>query len=127
MSNLLEYVRYIHRQYIIPGHTLKTIVTSAQFTTERIVKYMEENQIRLEQPPPHDHGQNGNGESIVKIMQDGMNKQLFGIGKNNQHNKKLWAPQDGFTAEFSAFKAHMKKARARVPAADGEEMTFKYY
>jgi len=37
------------------------------------------------------------------------------------------APRDGFTAEFTAFKAHMKKVKVRVPAADGEEVTFKYY
>ena len=37
------------------------------------------------------------------------------------------APRDGFAAEFSAFKAHMKKARVRAPATDGEEVTFEYY
>lgn len=37
------------------------------------------------------------------------------------------APRDGFTAEFSAFKAHMKKVRLKIPAADGEEVIFKYY
>ena len=64
---LVDHIRYLHRQYLKVGHTLRIVVVDAQFVTEAISKYLDANQIVLQQPSPYDHGQNGNGESIVKI------------------------------------------------------------
>ena len=61
-----------------------------QFVTEAIYKYLDVNKIELQQPSPYDHGQNGNGESIVKIIQDGVNKLLYRVSKHLPHYKTLW-------------------------------------
>ena len=90
MSNLVDHVRYIHRQYWRAVHTLKVVVMDAQFVTVAVTKYLGDNLIELQQPSPYDHGQNGNGESIVKIVQDGINKLLYRVSKELPHYTKLW-------------------------------------
>ena len=62
----------------------------AQFVTTAISKDLDANKIELHQPAPYEHGQNGNGESIVKIIQDGVNKLLYRIGKHVPQYKALW-------------------------------------
>ena len=64
LSNLVDHLTYIHRQYLKAGHTLKVVVMDAQFVTETVSKYLDANQIELQQPSSYDHGQTGNGEPI---------------------------------------------------------------
>ena len=68
LSNLVDHIKYIHQQYWKAGHTLQQVVMDAQFVTEAVSKCLDANQIELQQPLPYDHGQNGDGESIVKIL-----------------------------------------------------------
>ena len=60
LSNLVDHIGYIHRQYRKAGHTLEVVVMDAQFVTEAVSKYLDANQIELQQPSPYDHCQNGN-------------------------------------------------------------------
>ena len=57
----------------------------AQFTTDAVTKYLENNVIEIQQPSQYDYGQNGNGESVVKIIQDGTNKLLYRVSKDIPH------------------------------------------
>ena len=90
MTNLVDHIRYIHSQYRNVGHTLKVLVMDAQFTTDAVTNFLEDNLIEIQQPSPYDHGQNGNGESTVKVIQDGISKLLCRVSKEIPHYKKLW-------------------------------------
>ena len=90
MSDLADHVKFLHRQYMKTDHTLKIVVMDAQFVTVEATWYLEANQIEMQQPSPYDYGQNGNGETIVKRIQNGVNKLLYCVGKEITDYKRLW-------------------------------------
>ena len=52
VSNLVDHIRFIRRQYMKAEHTLQTVVIDAQFVTEDITRYLETNRIEVQQPSP---------------------------------------------------------------------------
>ena len=42
LFNLVDHVRYIHRQYWRAGHTLKVVFIDAQFATVAVIKYLDD-------------------------------------------------------------------------------------
>jgi hypothetical protein len=75
-SNLIDFIAIIHRNWLAAGFLMDEMRVDDQFVTEHITDYLTLHKIKLSQPTPYEHGQNGDIEVLIKHSQETVVKLL---------------------------------------------------
>ena len=101
MTNLIDFVKLIVESWYSAGHIMKEMRIDAQFVTAEIKAFLKKQKIEITQPAPHEHGQNGSVEVLIKHMQEDVNKLLlsselsheyWGLAVLNATDLREWLP-----------------------------------
>ena len=76
LSNLVDYVRIIHSNWLRDGHFMEEMRVDDAFVTVKITEYLARHHIKCTQPTPYEHGQNGDVEVLIKHNQETVYKLL---------------------------------------------------
>ena len=75
-SNLIDYIKLVMESYYAAGYLMKEMRVDKQFVTDEIRTFLKRMHVTISQPAPHEHGQNGSIEVLIKHMEEDVNKAL---------------------------------------------------